>query len=541
MIRTSTTLAILAAIATSWSQPIRPLADSAGLRFGTPVITSRWNSASQAKKHLDTIATHFNITVPEHAMRPKQIQPKRGVFDWGKADSILAWAEAKGMEHRGHFLVWDAPSQNPDWLTARAWSTSLPAPWTRQELLAILKAHIDSVVGRYRGRILEWDVVNEATTPSQPDGLKRTWWYNIIGPDYIDSAFVWAHKADPGAYLYLNEYDADKDYSATAEKADTLFAVVSRMVQRGLPIHGVGLQGHMGNWISEASLRGNIARYKALDLRVSLTEVDMMKASSAPWVWGAAARACLDNDYCTSFVTWGVDDSVSWFGADCDCLLWDSLQRPKRTIQDTLRAALRNADSAISARRKAFASKPAWLFRNTPPTASLKVSSTAINQGTTLVLTATIQDAEGAMDRVELLQGGKVVRTLHGAPWTFSMVGLPVGTHIFQVVAHDRSLAADTSSQVQVRVAATTGLDPAEPRLRSPAGRIVLNLERAGSVSLRITSPAGALVRSHSFCVLAQGRHELAIPVEDLPTQPWIVQPFLDGQPIEAPRNLRLR
>jgi len=338
---------------------IGTLATLLNMQFGTPIISSRWAKLDQREKHLDTIAAHYNMALSESYMRPKYTQPQQGVFVWDKVDSMMQWSESQGMTTRGHFLVWDAPSQNPTWLTDRVWSTS-PNRWTREQLLAILKTHIDSVVGHFKGRVLEWDVVNEAVTSSQADGLERSWWYNIIGPDYIDSAFTWAHRADPNAWLYINEYDADKDYSATAVKADTLYSVVKRLVEKGVPVHGVGLQGHMGNWINATTLSSNIARYADLGLRVSLTEVDLMDAANSPSAWGNVAKVAVENYNFTSLVTWGVDDSVSWYGTDCGCLLWDSLGARRTANYDAVRNEFAKGSATVAAQRKTFLERKPW-------------------------------------------------------------------------------------------------------------------------------------------------------------------------------------
>jgi len=338
------------------AQSLKELATKANINFGTMVTKGQFLNGSA--NYRDTLIRNFNMTFPENELKYMIVEPSRGYFDFTYPDSVIKFAEVNGMKIRGHCLIWHSTSQNPRWLTDHVWSTSNPI-WTRDELLEIMKTHIENVVGHYKGRILEWDVVNEAINigDGHPNGLRKSFWLNIIGEDYIDSAFVWAHRADPDAFLYYNDYGGELSYSGEKAKADSIFNLVTRLVARGVPIHGVGMQGHLGNWVSGSSIADNIKRYADLGIRVSFTEVDLMKTSLIPWIWSAVLNACLKNYNFTSFVTWGIDDAHSWKGSDCGCLIWDTNFSPKTQIYNAVADAFKNKDPIIAAMRKEFATR----------------------------------------------------------------------------------------------------------------------------------------------------------------------------------------
>jgi len=353
-----------------FSQGLGELASSAGLNFGTPVQNNQF--VAREPDYINTLVGEFNMFFPGNDLKFMNVQPTRGVFNFAMADSIVAYAEAHGKKVRGHCLIWHSYSQNPKWLTDKWYGTS---PWTRAELLAIMKSHITTVVSRYKGRISEWDVVNEGISlgDGHPNGLRKSQWQSIIGDDYIDSAFVWAHRADPSAYLYFNEYGAEGAISSEYAKRDSVYSLVKRLLSRGIPIHGVGLQAHFGNYVNTGAIAANIKKLGELGLRVSITELDMMNTSNLPANWKGMINACLDNYNCTTFATWGIDDLHSWKGKDCGCLIWDSLFVKKAAVYKAVSDALSAANPTISAQRKAFMSVLPY------PQSALPVTNTTLN------------------------------------------------------------------------------------------------------------------------------------------------------------------
>jgi uncharacterized protein (TIGR03437 family) len=262
-------------------------------------------------------------------MKFAETEPAAHSFNFCAADQIVAYAQANGMKIRGHNLVWQ--QDLPAWLTSGNYSAA--------DAAAILKEHIDTVVGYYKGKLIEWDVVNEAIAYSAPYGPQPSYWLNQLGSGYIDQAFQWAHAADPNVKLYYNDTGGE----GLGAKSDAVYNLVQGMVSRGIPINGVGLQMHVGltSAPSQADISSNIARLGALGLEVHITEMDVRVATPASAADLAAAAviyqnvlsACRANSNCTALLTWGVSDAYSWipssypgFGA---ALLLDAQYQPK--------------------------------------------------------------------------------------------------------------------------------------------------------------------------------------------------------------------
>lgn len=277
----------------------------------------------------ETLAHQYASLTPENELKWVGTQPRRGQYSWCSSEALVQFAELHGMAVRGHTLVWH--EQLPDWLTSRRWS--------KAELTAILRDYIHTVVGHYRGRIAQWDVVNEVVGD---DGqLRRTLWLDLIGPEYLELAFRWAHEADPKARLYLNEYGAE----ALGAKSDGVLALVRTLRRRGVPIHGVGLQMHVDStaWRGERDVRANLARLAAAGVDTAITEMDVtIDAASAqaqgPRPGGPLDRqartyrtmldVCLDSPRCVSLTTWGFTDRYSWRASGLP-LVFDRKYEPK--------------------------------------------------------------------------------------------------------------------------------------------------------------------------------------------------------------------
>jgi endo-1,4-beta-xylanase len=213
--------------------------------------------------------------------------------------------------------------------------------WSKEELKILLKNHIQTVVGRYRGRIRHWDVLNEAMGDDAK--LRQTIWMKTLGPDYIELAFRWAHEADPRAKLFYNDYGAE----AIGPKSNAIYQMVADLKKRGVPIHGVGLQAHvqLGALPNLQQVEANMKRLTALGLEVQITEMDvscMWEASGQTCgsqtefrqkqaqVYGDWLDLCLRSSSCTSFSTWGVADPNSWLKVPGAApLLLDDAYQPK--------------------------------------------------------------------------------------------------------------------------------------------------------------------------------------------------------------------
>ncbi|MGB7415183.1 MAG: endo-1,4-beta-xylanase [Thermosynechococcaceae cyanobacterium] len=307
-------------------QPLRSLAQRRGITIGTAVQMQPFYADAQYR---EVLAREFSVLTPENALKFGQISVGRDRYSFKDADALVAFAEAHQMQVHGHTLVWYR--NLPDWLTQGNWS--------RAELIAILRQHIETVVGRYRGRIAVWDVVNEAL---EKDGsLRDSIWLRGIGPEYIAMAFRWAHQADPQALLLYNDYRTEE----LNRKSDAMYQLVNRLRQQGVPIHGVGWQMHTGidDPPDAAQIAANMKRLNALGLDVQITEMDVgihdaqgtrtEKLERQAAVYRDMMSVCLDAQRCTSFITWGLADHHSWipgfFGYPDSPLLLNRLYQPK--------------------------------------------------------------------------------------------------------------------------------------------------------------------------------------------------------------------
>jgi len=214
----------------------------------------------------DLILSHFNSITAENAMKMGPIHPEENRYNWAPADKIADFAVKHGLKLRGHALCWH--NQTPKWFFVDASGKEV----SKEVLLARLRQHILDVAGRYKGKIYAWDVVNEAV----PDGsgtelYRNSKFYEIIGESYIEKAFEYAHEADPDALLFYNDYNTEN-----ASKRERIYQLVKKLKEKGVPIHGVGLQGHWSLYEPTAEeLETSITRFADLGLQVQITELDV--------------------------------------------------------------------------------------------------------------------------------------------------------------------------------------------------------------------------------------------------------------------------
>lgn len=295
---------------TALQQPtLRNLAEARHLLMGAAVVMNAYSSDPQYRQ---TLAAQYNCLVPGNVMKFDQIHPGPTEYNFTNADELVRFAQANGMAIHGHTLVWYMAL--PTWITG--------GTFTKAQLLQVLQDHITTVVGRYRGRIASWDVVNEvADGVAAP--LRSSIWLQVIGPEYIDSAFVWAHRADPAAKLYLNDTHAE----GLNPKSDAILSLVRGLRARGIPIDGVGFESHLTLTPpppTAADLQRNFARFADAGFDVRVSELDVRIADTA----GAAALTAAANIYrdaldaclrlgsrCTGVTTWGFTDRYGWIPA----------------------------------------------------------------------------------------------------------------------------------------------------------------------------------------------------------------------------------
>lgn len=228
-----------------------------GTAIGTGVI--RTNDQPQ----LDLIRREFSAITAENLMKPALLQPAQGRWQWELADKFVAYGEQHQKFILGHTLVWH--SQAPNWLFVdnQGRQVDKTTLFSRQE------EYIRTVVSRYKGRVHAWDVVNEAE--DEGTGWRKSPWYNIGGPEFMERAFRIAHEADPKAHLMYNDYNMH-----LPKKREFLVALFKDYLKRGVPIHGVGLQGHVGlDYPDLAEFEKTIAAMAGLGLKVHITELDV--------------------------------------------------------------------------------------------------------------------------------------------------------------------------------------------------------------------------------------------------------------------------
>jgi endo-1,4-beta-xylanase len=213
----------------------------------------------------DLILREFNSLTAENAMKMGPIHPKEGEYFWKDADSIVAFAEKNKMKIRGHTLCWH--NQTPKWMFVDSSGNKV----SKEVLLQRLKDHISTVVRRYKGKIYAWDVVNEAISDKRDEYLRPSEWLTICGEEYIVKAFQWAHEADPDAQLFYNDYN-----EINPVKRQKIIKLVKSLKDAGIPIHGVGLQGHWAiNEPSHNELESTLKSFSELNLTLQVTELDV--------------------------------------------------------------------------------------------------------------------------------------------------------------------------------------------------------------------------------------------------------------------------
>jgi endo-1,4-beta-xylanase len=221
------------------------------------------------------IKQQFNSITPENQLKWEYVHPRSDTYDFSGSDRYVAFGEKYQMFIVGHTLVWH--NQTPQWVFTHGNGHLVD----RETLLRRMREHISTVVGRYKGRVKGWDVVNEAVND---DGtMRQSQWMKIIGDDYIAKAFEFAHEADPQAELYYNDYDLEDE-----PKRNGAIKLVKKLKAQGIRIAGIGLQCH--NKMDKPTLKdeeATIAAFAKLGLKVNITELDIDVLPSAAAHHGA--------------------------------------------------------------------------------------------------------------------------------------------------------------------------------------------------------------------------------------------------------------
>jgi endo-1,4-beta-xylanase len=293
-----------------------------GLLYGCAV---NMNALGADAAYAALVREQCRILVAENAMKWGAMRPSAEGFNFDQADAMVAFAEANRMKIRGHNLVWHR--DNPRWLEATA---------TKENARELLVAHIETVAGRYAGRMHSWDVVNEAirVEDGRADGLRDSMWLRLVGEEYIELAFKTAREADPQALLTYNDYGIEAETRVGEQKREAVIEMLRRMVARHVPVDAVGVQSHIAAAVSAgnksaasqygAGLMRFIGAVRELGLQVFVTEMDVNdRALAADEVGRDAAVAAAYRQYLElvlgdpavkAVLTWGITDRYTWLG-----------------------------------------------------------------------------------------------------------------------------------------------------------------------------------------------------------------------------------
>ncbi len=297
---------------------------------------------------------HFNIVTAENCMKPGPVHPSEDTWRFERPDALVKWCLDNKMAIHGHTLVWH--SQTNNWFFQGG---------DKATVTQRLKDHIHTLVGRYKGKIRGWDVVNEAigdgdnAETANTENLRNTSWLRTLGPEYLALAFRFAHEADADAKLYYNDFNIE-----TGPKHQSSMVLLKRLIQNGVPIYGVGIQGHWRtDTVAYEAIDKAIADYASLGLKVSITELDLTIGGASGGQFGrgrgevtppsaqdlkaqADAYARLfaifikHKDMVERVTFWGLSDRRTWrYGQHP--LIFDSSNRPKPAYAAIVDALLR--------------------------------------------------------------------------------------------------------------------------------------------------------------------------------------------------------
>lgn len=303
---------------------LRAHAAAVGLQVGCAVVPDWLNMnvdlANESQMgsqdpYTRTVMEQAGILVAENAMKWSSLRPTPTTFDFVQADMLFAFATHAAQQVRGHNLCWH--EQLPGWFAATA---------TKENAKDLLTQHIQTVAGRYAGRVQSWDVVNEAVhiPAGRADCLRKSPWLDLIGPEYIELAFTAAAKADPQAKLTYNDYDIELDTAEQTAKRGQVLLLVRRLHARGIPIHAIGIQSHLQASGPQpgAGVVSLIREAAKMGLEVYITEMDVnthaleggpdAQDAAVANVYKSYLDLVLPEPNVKAVLTWGISDAHTW-------------------------------------------------------------------------------------------------------------------------------------------------------------------------------------------------------------------------------------
>ena len=306
---------------------------------------SEADSILNSNQQKAVLAQHFDQITAENIMKMSYVHPSETTFSFSNADALIEFARQNGASVHGHALIWHEDYQVPSFMKNYTGDFS-----------AMLKTHVQTVAAHFSGKVVSWDVVNEAIAEnsdgSAVNGFRNSVFYQKMGVNFIDQAFIWADEADPVADLYYNDFNTETNDAKTTR----LLALIDGMKSRGVPIDGVGFQMHvLPDWPSIANIEASFRAVAQRGLKVKITELDVRvnnKYNSSAPVYTSltpAAAATQSERYRQivaaylravpaaqrgGITVWGMWDAQSWFAKDPDWpLLFDNSFQAKPALQ----------------------------------------------------------------------------------------------------------------------------------------------------------------------------------------------------------------
>lgn len=311
---------------------------------------------------IELIKKEFNSITAENDMKPGELHPAEGVWNWERGDKIADFCRKNGIKLRGHCLVWH--SQFCDWM----FNDKNGKPVSKEVFYSRLRDHIHQVVNRYNDVVYAWDVVNEAMSDAgrgwrghEPNPYRESKLYKLCGDEFIAKAFEYAHEADPDAILFYNDYNA-----ATPIKRDRIYNMVKKMQDAGVPITGIGMQGHYNIYgPSEEDVDSALTKYSELVDHIHITELDIRcneemggqlrfsrgeNNAIPPYIatlhedqFARIFRVFRKHkDVIDNVTMWNLSDADSWLGVNNHPLLFDENLKPKKAYY-----AVKNFDEKL--------------------------------------------------------------------------------------------------------------------------------------------------------------------------------------------------
>ena len=318
-----------------------------------------------AREQMDLIVREFNSITAENVMKPGEIHPAEGVWNFEEADRVANFCRQNGIPLRGHNLCWH--SQFCDWM----FTDKKGKPVSKEVFYKRLREHIHTVVNRYKDVVYAWDVVNEAISDQgfarpgeEPNPYRISRLYQLCGDEFIAKAFEFAHEADPDAILFYNDYN-----ETDPGKRDRIYNMVKKMQEAGVPITGIGMQGHYNIYgPSDEDIEAAIVKYSQLVKHIHVTELDIrvnedmggqlrFNQGNAQPIPSYLAIQQQDqynrvfkvlrkyHQYIDNVTFWNLSDRDSWLGVNNHPLFFDENFKPKPVYN-----IVRNFDPAVDAR-----------------------------------------------------------------------------------------------------------------------------------------------------------------------------------------------